>query len=423
MEKLEGSKVLLEIEVPAEEVSKALDTAYRNVAKKVNIPGFRKGKAPKKVLDLHIGKDAIKEEAFHIILPKAYYQALAEKEIEPVDKPDVELVKMEEGENLIFKATVQGLPEVTLGAYKDLGIKKEVEAVTEEEINKELEALQKKNSTLVTVDRDVIQEGDTISLDFAGSIAGEPIPGGTAEGYSLEIGSKTFIPGFEEQLVGMKVGEEKEIEVTFPSDYHKEDLAGKDVIFKVKANEIKMKEVPALNDDFAKDVSEFATLDELKNSIKERLETEAQQAAERDFVEELIKTVVENAQVDIPQVMIEQETEAIEDEFRNRLQYQGFSYEQYKALAGVDEEKIKEQFKDDAEKRVRTHLVLEAIAKAENMQVGETEIDQEIEEISKMVGQPPQQIKAYLLSQGNLGNLKREIMRKKAIEYLKEEEK
>lgn len=421
MQKLEGSKILLEIEVPAEEVSKALDTAYRGLAKKVNIPGFRKGKVPKQILDLHIGKEAVKEEAFHLILPKAYYHALAEKEIEPVDKPEIELVKMEEGESLIFKATVQGLPEVTLGAYKDLGIKKELQAVTEENINKELEELQKKNSTMVTTERDTVEEGDTISLNFAGFLKGEAIEGGTAEGYSLEIGSKTFIPGFEEQLVGMKLGEEKEIEVTFPAEYHKEDLAGQDVIFKVKATEIKVQEIPALNDEFAKDVSEFATLDELKNSIKERLETEADQAAERDFLENLVKTVVENAQVDIPQVMIDQEVEEMEEHFKNKLQAQGFSFEQYKALAGVDEEKIKEQFKGDAEKRARTNLVLEAIAKAEDMQVGEAELDAEIELIAEAAGQDAKQIKTYLLSQGNLGNLKREIMRKKAIEYLKEQ--
>jgi len=420
MQKLAESKVALEIEVPAETVSQAFDTAYRNVAKKVNIPGFRKGKAPRKILDLHIGKEAIKEEAFQLVLPEAYYQALTEKEIEPVDRPQIDIVQLEEGQNLIFKATVQGLPEVTLGTYKNLGIKKAAKEVSTEEIQTELEALQKKNSALVTVDRDVVQEGDTISLDFAGFLNGEPIQGGTAQGYSLEIGSQTFIPGFEEQLAGVKVAEEKEIAVTFPDNYHQEDLAGQDVIFKIKVQEIKVKELPALNDDFAKDVSACTTLDELKNSIQDRLEKEIERTNERNFIEELIKTVVENAQVEIPPVMVDQEAEVIEEEFRNRLQHQGFSWEQYKAVAGVAEEKIKEQFMQDAKRRVRTHLILEAVAKAEGIAVGEAELDAEIEQIAAMTKQDPQHLKAYLLAEGTIVNLKKEIMRKKAIEFLTE---
>jgi len=420
MQKLDGSKVLLEIEVPVEEVTKAFNEAYRTIAKKVNIPGFRKGKAPKKILDVHIGKEAVREEAFQIILPKAYYKAIQEKDFEPVDRPDIDLVKLEEGEPCLFKATVQGLPEVTLGEYKDLGIKKEQTEVAEDAIEAELKALQNKNSTLTTVERDVVKEGDTASLDFDGFLKGEPIEGGSAVGYSLEIGSKTFIPGFEEQVVGAKIGEEKEIEVTFPEDYHKEDLAGQDVIFKIKVNEIKVKEAPELNDEFAKDVSEFATLDELKKDIRERLEKQVEQNNEREFIEQLITKVVENAQVEIPEILIEREAGAIKEEFSDRLKQQGFSFEQYQALAGVDAEKIQEQFKNDGERRVRTNLVLEEVAKAEGFTVGEKELDEEIAQIAQMVGRPAEEIKKYFMIQGDLAGLKREIMRKKAIEFLKE---
>jgi len=420
MQKLEGSKFLLEIEVPAEEVDKAFQVTYRNIAKKVNIPGFRKGKAPKKILDVHIGKEAIKEEAFETLLPKAYYKALEEQNIEPVDRPEVELVKLEEGENCIFKATVQGLPEVTLGQYKDLGIKKELDVIGDEAVENELKTLQEKHATLATTDREDVQEGDTVSLDFEGRLAGELIEGGSATGYSLEIGSKTFIPGFEEQLVGIKLGEEKEIEVTFPADYHKEDLAGKDVIFKVKVTEIKVKEKAELNDDFAKEVSEFTNLDELKKDIREKLEKHAEYNAEREFIEQLIGKVVENAQVEIPQVMIENEAKSIREEFQNRLQQQGFSYDQYKALAGVDEEKIEAQFKTDAEKRVRTNLILEEVAKAEGFLVGEEEVDEEINQIAQMVGRPVAELKKYFAFQGDVAGLKREILRKKAIDFLKE---
>lgn len=420
MQKLEGGKVLLEIEVPAEEVAKAFETTYRNIAKKVNIPGFRKGKAPKKVLERHIGTEIVKQEAFEVLLPKAYYKAVEEKEIEPVDRPDIDIVHFEEGENCTFKATVQCLPEVTLGQYKDLGIKKEEVEITDEAVETELKTMQEKGATLVAADRDEVLEGDTVSLDFEGSLDGELIQGGSAVGYSLEIGSKTFIPGFEEQLVGMKIGEEKEIEVTFPEDYHKEDLAGKDVIFKVKINEIKIKELPALNDDFAKDVSEFETLDELKKDIKEKLEKEAQAGVEREFIEKLITKVVENAQVDIPAVMIENEANAIKEEFEGRLKQQGFSYEQYMALAGGDPEKIETQFKDDAQRRVRTNLILEEVAKAEGFEVGEEEINQEIAQIAQMVNRPVEEIKKYFAFQGDIAGLRREILRKKAVEFLKE---
>lgn len=419
MQKLDGGKVLLEIEVPVEEVNSAYATAYRNIAKKVNIPGFRKGKAPKQILNMHIGKEAIKEEAFRYILPKAYYKAIEENNVEPVDQPDIDLVNLEEGQACTFKATVQGLPDVELGNYKELDIVKEAVEVTDEAVNAELEAMQKKNATLVPVeDRTTIQEGDTISLDFAGFMDGEPIEGGSAEGYALEIGSHSFIPGFEEQLVGMNINEDKEIEVTFPSDYHKEDLAGKDVIFKVKAHDIKVSEAPALDDDFAKDQGEFETLDALKADIKEKLQKQAELNSERVYIEKIIDAVVSGAKVELPQVMIDNEARMIQEEFEERLKYQGFSLAQYQAVSGANLDKLKEQFAKDGERRAKTNLVLESIAKAEGFKADDAAIDEEIESISKVVNKPAAEIKKYFLMQGDMAGLKREILRKKALEFL-----
>ncbi|MDQ0339468.1 trigger factor [Caldalkalibacillus uzonensis] len=417
-EKLENNQGVLTVEVDKEEFAKALDQAFKKVVKKVNVPGFRKGKVPRKIFEARFGVESLYQDALDIILPEAYQQAVEETGIEPVDRPEVDIEQLEKDKNLIFKATVTVKPEVQLGEYKGLEIPEKDFSVTDEQVEEELNRARERQAELVVVEDGEVQEGDTAVIDFEGFIDGEAFEGGKGENYSLEIGSKTFIPGFEEQLVGMKKGEEKEIQVTFPEDYHAEEFQGKEATFKVKVKEIKRKNLPELDDEFAKDVSEFDTLEEYKADLRQKLEERAKQEEENYKRETVVEKAAENATIDIPQVMIDHEIEHMVRDFEQRLRLQGLDLDTYFSFSGTDKEGLKEQFKDDAEKRVRINLTLEAIAKAEEIEVTDEEIEAELDKLAEMYGRDKEEIKKIFTAQGNMETIQQDIRFRKTIDLL-----
>ncbi|WLD92275.1 trigger factor [Alkalihalobacillus sp. AL-G] len=423
-EKQEGNQGVLTIEVEAERVDTALDQAFKKVVKKVNVPGFRKGKVPRSMFEKRFGVEALYQDALDILLPSAYSEAIQETGIEPVDQPDVDIEQMEKGKNLIFKATVTIKPEVKLGEYKGLEVDEQETTVTEEDVENELKELQKKNAELAVKEDGKVEDGDTIVLDFEGFVDGEPFEGGKAENYSLEIGSGSFIPGFEEQLVGEETGAEKDVTVTFPEEYHAEELAGKEAVFKVKIHEIKQLELPELNGEFAKDADEeVETLDELKANIKERLQNEKTTQAENEKRDQLVEKASANAEIDVPKAMIETELDRMMKEFDQRLQMQGMNLEMYYQFSGTSEDQLKEQMNEDAEKRVRTNLTLEAIAEAENIEADEEEVEEEIKKMAEMYQMEVDKMKQMLAMQGGPDLLKSDLKVRKAIDFLVENSK
>jgi len=420
-EKLENNQGVLTVEVDAQEFDKALDQAFKKVVKKVHVPGFRKGKVPRSLFEKRFGIEALYQDALDIILPEAYPKAVEEAGIEPVDRPEIDVEQIEKGKSLIFTAKVTVKPEVKLGEYKGLEVKKEDTTVKDEDVENELKQLQERHAELVVKEEGQVENGDTVVIDFEGFVDGEAFEGGKAENYSLEIGSGTFIPGFEDQLVGLEAGAEKDIEVTFPEEYHAENLAGKPATFKVKVHEIKTKELPALDDEFAKDVNdEVETLEELKAKTKERLEEQKKQQAESKLRDELVEKAAENAEVDIPQVMIDNEVDRMMREFEQRLQMQGMNLELYFQFSGQDEDGLRDQMKEDAEKRVKYNLTLEAIVKAENITVSDEEVDAEIEKMAEMYNMTAENVKKAL---GTTEGIKEELKIKKAIDFLVENRK
>lgn len=421
-EKKEGNEGVLTFEVSAEEFDKALDQAFKKVRKDVQIPGFRKGKVPRKIFEARFGVEALYQDAVDIVLPSAYTAAIEETEIEPIDQPEVDIEQIEQGKPLIFTAEVQVKPEVTLGEYKGLEVEKQDVEVTDEDVDEEIKRLQERHAELVVKEEGKVEEGDTVVIDFEGFIGDEAFEGGKGENYSLEIGSGQFIPGFEEQLVGKESGEETDVNVTFPEDYHAEELAGKEAVFKVKIHEIKYKELPELDDEFAKDVDDEAeTLEELKKKKREQLEEQRKAEAENKTRQELIEKAAENAQVDIPEVMIENELEQMLREFEQNLQMQGMTMEMYTQFSGQDEDELKEQMKEDAEKRIKSSLTLEAIAKEENIEPTEEDIDAELEKMSSMYGIEKDRIVEML--GGNTNTIKGDLRNSKAVDFLVEHSK
>ncbi|MCJ8007014.1 trigger factor [Lederbergia wuyishanensis] len=421
-EKLEGNTGVLTVEVDVETVNNGLDTAFKKVSKQVNIPGFRKGRIPRSMFEKRFGVESLYQDALDAILPDAYISAIEETGIEPIDRPDIEIEQMEQGKELIFKATVQVKPEVKLGEYKGLEVEKMDTEVTDEDVDAELKQLQERQAELVVKEEGEVAEGDTVVIDFEGFVDGEPFEGGKSENYSLEIGSGSFIPGFEEQLVGVKAGEEKDVEVTFPEEYHAEELAGKPAVFKVKLHEIKSKELPELDDEFAKDVSEESeTLEDLKASIKNRLVESKKNEAEQTLRNELVDKASENAEVEIPEVMITTEVDRMLKEFEQRLQMQGMTLDLYFQFSGQDEDALREQMKEDAQKRVKTNLTLEAIAKAENIEVDDEAVNEEMNKMAEAYKMELEEIKRLL--GGNLENLKEDLKIQKAVEFLVENSK
>lgn len=420
-EKLEGNRGVLTVEVSAEQVSKGLDAAFQKVVKQVSVPGFRKGKMPRGMFEKRFGVESLYQDALDILLPEAYGDAIDEAGIEPVDRPEIDIEQMEKGKDLIFKATVIVKPEVKLGDYKGLEVEELDTNVTDEDVQKELETLQNRQAELVVKEEGTAENGDTVVIDFEGFVDGEAFEGGKAENHSLELGTGSFIPGFEEQLVGVAAGESKDVEVTFPEEYHAAELAGKPATFKVTVHEIKAKELPVLDDEFAKDVDdEVETLDELKEKIKTRLENSKKHEAEHHLRDTVVEKAAENAEVDLPEVMITNEVNRMLQEFEQRLQMQGMNMELYFQFSGQDENALREQMKEEAEKRVRVNLALEAIAKAENLEVSDEEVNAELENMAGMYNMTVDNIKQAL---GGVEGIKSDLKMKKAVDFLVENKK
>ncbi|AOL35363.1 trigger factor [Geobacillus thermoleovorans] len=420
-EKLEGNEGVLTVEVDAEKVNKGLDAAFKKVVKNITLPGFRKGKVPRVLFEKRFGVEALYQDALDILLPEAYAKAVEEAGIEPVSMPEIDIEQMEKGKSLIFKAKVTVKPEVKLGQYKGLEVEKMDTTVTDEDVENELKRLQENYAELVVKEDGTVENGDTVVIDFEGFVDGEPFEGGKAENYSLEIGSGTFIPGFEEQLVGMKAGEEKEIQVTFPDEYHAKQLAGKPATFKVKVHEVKAKQLPALDDEFAKDVDEeVETLDELKAKIRARLEEAKKNEAEAAVRNAVVEKAAANAEIDIPEVMVKNETDRMLREFDQRLQMQGLNLQMYYQFSGQDEAALREQMKEDAEKRVRAALTLEAIAKAENIEVTDEEVNKELEKMAEAYKLSVDKLKELL---GSLDGVKEDLKWRKTVDFLVEHSK
>jgi len=417
-EKTEKNRGVLTVETDEQAVLDALDQAFKKVVKKVNVPGFRKGKVPRVIFEKRFGVEALYQDALDILLPEAYEQAVNETGIEPVDRPEIDIEQLEKGKSLIFKATVTVKPEVQLGEYKGLEVPEKDFSVKPEDVDAELEKMRKQQGQLEVVEDGAVENGDRVIIDFEGFVDGEAFEGGKAEKYTLEVGSGTFIPGFEDQLIGLKAGEEKEVNVTFPEEYHAENLAGKPATFKVKLHEIKRLHLPELDDEFAQDVSEFDTLDELKADIEKSLKEKSEREKEEYTRNTLVELAAENAEVEIPEVMIETEMDHMLRQFEQRLMYQGLNLDLYSQFTGQSKEEIKGQFKEDAEKRVKANLVLEAIAKAENIEVTDEDVEQEIQEMAKQMEREVDDVRRLLENQGAVDSVKEQLRVKKTIDLL-----
>jgi trigger factor len=423
-EKKEGNSGVLTVEVNSERVDGALDQAFKKVVKTVNVPGFRKGKVPRPIFEQKFGVESLYQDALDILLPEAYSEAIEESAIEPVDRPDIDIDDMEKGKPLVFRATVTVKPEVKLGDYKGLEVEVAPVEVTDEDVDQEVKQLQEKNADLIAVEDGEVQEGDTVIMDFEGFVDGEQFEGGKAENYSLEIGSGQFIPGFEEQLTGAKTGEDTEVNVEFPEDYHSEDLAGKSAKFQVKVHDIKRKDLPELDDEFAKDVNEeHESFEDLKKDVRQKLEDSKKQESEAAMKDTLVEKATENAEIDIPQSMINTEVDRMLEEFGQRLETQGMNMDMYYQFAQTDEEGMKAQFQDDAQKRVRMNLTLEAISNVEELEASEEDVNKEIEKMAGMYQRSADEIKQILAMQGGTDTLKADLKVRKAIDFLVKESK
>ncbi|MBE5888864.1 MAG: trigger factor [Lachnospiraceae bacterium] len=414
VEKLEKNMAKLTIEVPAEEVEKALNAAYQKQKGSINVPGFRKGKVPRAMIEKMYGVGVFYEEAANILMQNSYPAAVEESGVEVVSRPTVDVVQIEKGKAFIYTAEVAVKPEVKLGKYTGVSVTKANTKVTAAEVKEALEAERNKNARTVTVTR-AIKNGDTANIDYEGFCGGEAFAGGKGEGHALEIGSHSFIDTFEDQLVGHKAGEEVEVNVTFPEQYHAPELAGKPALFKVKINEVTTKELPKLDDEFASDVSEFETLDEYKEDIKKQLEAKKAEEGKRAQEDEAIAAIVEKSEMDIPEAMIQTQCEDMVNEFAQRLAQSGLTMEQYMQFSGQTVDKLMEQVRPEAETRIKTSLVLEAIVKAEGIEATEEDVNAEIEKMAAMYGVPVEQVKEYV---GADEGLKRQIAITKAVDYI-----
>ena len=418
MEKIDVNVVKFEVKVEADKFKEALTRADKKNIKKFNVPGFRKGKVPMSVVKKYYGVEVLLEDAVNFSIEGSYAEALKENNVRPVDFPKVEVVQAEEGKDLIYTAEVTVYPEVELGEYKGLNVEKKTYEVTEEEVSAKLKEMQEKNAR-VEVKEGAIENGNIAVIDFKGFIDGVAFEGGEGHDYSLEIGSGSFIDNFEEQLVGAKAGDKVEVNVTFPESYGKEELNGKPAKFEVEVKEVKAKELPVLDDEFAKEVSEFETLEALKEDTTKKLEEANTARAEREYEEAILSSVVENAKMDIPAVMVEQEIDRMVQNLAQRLQYQGLTLEQYFQFTGTDAEKMREYMKENAENKVKTELVLEALQKAEKMEVLDEELKEKASEVSKLYGANDEKM-VELLLQNQREALVADVMTSKVINFLKE---
>ncbi|MFD1957639.1 trigger factor [Paenibacillus thailandensis] len=417
-EKIDTNLVSIDVEVEAEKVAAALDQAFKKVVKKVNVPGFRKGKVPRGIFESRFGVEALYQDAIDIILPDAYSEAVKENKLEPVDRPEIDIEQFAKGETFKFKAKVTVKPEVKLGDYKGIEVPALSDEVSEEEINAELERLQQRHAELTTIDEGEAQNTDIAVIDFEGFVDGVPFEGGKSERYSLELGSGSFIPGFEDQVVGMNIGDFKDVEVTFPESYHVAELAGKPAVFKVKLHEIKRKNLPALDDEFAKDVSEFDTLDEYKKDLADKLKERKAKDNEAAREMAVIEKAAEAAEVEIPNAMIEREIDFMVRDFENRLRMQGMNMELYYQFSGQNESVLRDQMRSDAEKRVLNNLVLEAIASAENIEVTEEDVTAELEKLAPSYNRSVEEIRELFTRNGSIESLREDLKLRKTIQFL-----
>ena len=409
------NEVKLEFTVEAAKFEEAIQTVYKKSARYFKIPGFRNGKAPFKMVEKMYGIQIFYEDAFNEVAPEVYEEGLKEANIEAVSKPVIDITQIEAGKDLIFTAVVQTKPEVTLGKYKGIEIKKHEYTVSDEDVEHELGHMAEKNARLVSVEDRPVENGDITVIDFEGFVDGKAFEGGKAENHELTIGSNTFIPGFEEQIVGMKIDEERDINVKFPEEYFSKDLAGKDAVFKIKLHEIKKKEMPEINDELAKDISEFDTIDELKASIREKQEKDNEAKAKYETEEDAIKTVCENAKVEIPSGMIETEIDNMEKDIETRLSYQGMKLDDYLQMIGKTKESFRDEYKEQAERQVKSRLVLEAIAEDAKVEVPVDDISAKISEMANAYGQKAEELE----KNENLVNYVKESLKtEKTIEFI-----
>ena len=418
-EKIENHKVVLTIEVPAEELDKGIKAACKSLANRVNIPGFRKGKAPRRILEMNIGKEAILDEAFDRVAQKAFDEALKQENLDPVDRPQVDIVTLEEGKDVVFKATITPVPEVTLGEYKGLKVAKDAVEVKDEQVEEQVKNILNHHAKMVDAEEGAtVANDDFITLDFKGEVDGVAFAGGEGKDYPLQIGSHSFIDTFEDQLVGLKVGEEKDVNVTFPEEYHAKDLAGKAAVFHCKINSIKHKEMPELTDEFVKASTSYESIEDMKAKLRENIEKNAQREADTKRRNEILKQATDNITVDIPEVMVENRVSNMIQELSVNLENQGMNLDAYLKYANMDMAKLREQYKESAAIAVKTDLMLDAVAKAEDIKVENADINAEIALLSATYGTTPQEVSKIIKKNHSICNLVATVLHKKAANFI-----
>ena len=423
VEKLEKGMAKLTIEVPAEEFTKAIEVAYNKNKKKISVPGFRAGKVPRAMIEKMYGKGIFVEDAANEIIPDAYEKAFKECEEEITSTPKIEVVQAEEGKPFIFTAEVALKPEVTLGTYKGVEVEKPVVEVSEEDINAEIEKERKNCARTITVEDRPVKDGDIVNINFEGFVDGEAFEGGKGEDFPLTIGSHSFIDNFEEQLIGKNIDDEVEVNVTFPENYHEESLKGKPALFKVKINKIQENELPELDDEFASEVSSYDTFEEYKKSVEEHLKEQKENEAKTRKEDAVIEAIIKDAKMDIPDAMMETEQRSIINDFSQRLQMQGMNIEQYYKYTGLNEEKMMEQVKEQADRRIKTRLVCEAIVNAEKIEVSEEELDAELKKLADQYGLEVDKVKNEFMDEERINEFKKDIAIQKAITFVTENAK
>ena len=418
-EKIENHKVVLTIEVPAEELDKGIKAACKSLANRVNIPGFRKGKAPRRILEMNIGKEAILDEAFDRVAQKAFDEALKQENLDPVDRPQVDIVTLEEGKDVVFKATITPVPEVTLGEYKGLKVAKDAVEVKDEQVEEQVKNILNHHAKMVDAEEGAtVANDDFITLDFKGEVDGVAFAGGEGKDYPLQIGSHSFIDTFEDQLVGLTVGEEKDVNVTFPEEYHAKDLAGKAAVFHCKINSIKHKEMPELTDEFVKASTSYESIEDMKAKLRENIEKNAQREADTKHRNEILKQATDNITVDIPEVMVENRVSNMIQELSVNLENQGMNLDAYLKYANMDMAKLREQYKESAAIAVKTDLMLDAVAKAEDIKVENADINAEIALLAATYGTTPQEVSKIIKKNHSIGNLVATVLHKKAANFI-----
>lgn len=418
-EKIENHKVVLTIEVPAEELDKGIKAACKSLANRVNIPGFRKGKAPRRILEMNIGKEAILDEAFDRVAQKAFDEALKQENLDPVDRPQVDIVTLEEGKDVVFKATITPVPEVTLGEYKGLKVAKDAVEVKDEQVEEQVKNILNHHAKMVDAEEGAtVANDDFITLDFKGEVDGVAFAGGEGKDYPLQIGSHSFIDTFEDQLVGLKVGEEKDVNVIFPEEYHAKDLAGKAAVFHCKINSIKHKEMPELTDEFVKASTSYESIEDMKTKLRENIEKNAQREADTKRRNEILKQATDNITVDIPEVMVENRVSNMIQELSVNLENQGMNLDAYLKYANMDMAKLREQYKESAAIAVKTDLMLDAVAKAEDIKVENADINAEIALLAATYGTTPQEVSKIIKKNHSIGNLVATVLHKKAANFI-----